>query len=54
MEHYHQRLKNKIKNRLIIYKNFKNLNTLINLTIKIDNCLFKYWYQANTPQQTNQ
>jgi len=47
-------LKNKIKNRLIIYKNSKNLNTLINLAIKIDNHLFKCYYQANTPQQTNQ
>jgi len=27
---------------------------LINLAIKIDNCLFKYCYQANPPQQNNQ
>jgi len=54
IEHYWQELKNKIKNRLIIYKNLKDLNVLINLTIKIDNHLFECWYQANTPQQTNQ
>ena len=54
MEHYQQGLKDEIKNRLIIYKNSKNLNTLINLTIKINNCLFECCYQANPPQQNNQ
>jgi len=54
MKHYQQRLKNKIKNKLIIYKNLKDLNMLINLTIKIDNCLFEYCYQANLPYQNNQ
>lgn len=52
MKGYYQGLKNKVKNRLIIYKNSKNLNTLINLTIKIDNCLFEY--QVNILQQISQ
>jgi len=54
MKHYCCRLKDKIKNRLIIYKNSKNLNVLINLIIKIDNCLFECCYQANPPHQNNQ
>jgi len=54
IEHYYQELKDKVKNKLIIYKNSKNLNMLINLAIKIDNHLFKCWYQANTLQQINQ
>ena len=53
MKHYQQGLKNKIKNGLIIHKNPKNLNTLINLAIKIDNCFFECCYQANPPQQNN-
>jgi len=54
IEHYQQGLKNKIKNRLIIYKDFKDLNALINLAIKIDNCFFECCYQANPPWQNNQ
>jgi len=50
MEHYYQGLKKEVKNKLIIYKNSKDLNILINIAIKIDNNLFKCWaeqYQAN-------
>jgi len=54
MEHYQQGLKDEIKNRLMIHKDPKDLNALINLAIKIDNCLFECCYQANTSQQTNQ
>jgi len=54
MEHYCRGLKDKIKNRLMIYEDPKDLNVLINLAIKIDNCLFECCYQANTLQQTNQ
>jgi len=54
IEHYQQELKNKIKDKLMIYKNSKNLNMLINLTIKINNHLFECCYQANPPQQNNQ
>jgi len=54
MEHYCQGLKNKIKKELIIYKNPKDLNALINLAIKIDNHLFECCYQDGTPRHTNQ
>ena len=50
MEHYYQGLKKEVKKKLIIYKNSKDLNILINIAIKIDNNLFKCWaeqYQAN-------
>jgi len=54
IEHYHQELKDEIKNRLIIYKNSKDLNALINLAIKINNCLFECCYQDSTLRQSNQ
>jgi len=54
MEHYHQGLKDKIKKGLIIYKNPKDLNALINLAIKINNHLFECRYQDGTLRQTNQ
>jgi len=54
MEHYHQGLKDKIKKGLIIYKDPKDLNVLINLAIKINNHLFECCYQDGTPQHINQ
>ena len=54
MEHYCQGLKDKIKKGLIIYKDPKDLNALINLAIKIDNHLFECCYQDGIPQHINQ
>mgnify|MGYP003741342523 FL=1 len=34
----------------MIHKDLKDLNVIINLAIKIDNCLFECCYQANPPQ----
>jgi len=54
MEHYCQGLKDKIKKGLIIYKDPKDLNALINLAIKIDNHLFECCYQDGIPRHINQ
>jgi len=54
MEHYRRGLKDEIKKGLMIYKDPKDLNALINLAIKIDNHLFECCYQDGTPRHTNQ
>jgi len=54
MEHYRRGLKDEIKKGLMIYKDPKDLNALINLAIKIDNHLFECRYQDGIPRHTNQ